>query len=277
MKVDHGRSASLPLRGSLALVTAFSVIMAILMAGAAGAGLLLQRTIYPSDDLHQAFVPTDVSILFIGLPMLLVSMWLARRGKLIGLLLWPGALFFTFYNYLIYVLAMPLSVAFLLHLALVAFSTYTLIALLASIDAQAVQEALAGAVPERLAGGILAGLGLVFFLRALGVMIGALAGQAPITAAELALNSSDTLISPASVVGGVLLWRRKAFGYVTGVGLLFQASMLFIGLIILLLLQPLIVDAPFALVDVLVVFAMGLICFVPFALYVRGAVAGRRA
>ena len=62
-----------------------------------------------------------------------------------------------------------------------------------------------------------------------------------------------------------------------GLGLLFQGSMLFIGLIIFLLLQPLLTTAPFVLVDVVVVFIMGLICFVPFALYVRGVVSNRNS
>ncbi len=44
-----------------------------------------------------------------GLPILLGSMWVAHRGKLIGLLLWTGALFFVLYNYLAYVIALPLS------------------------------------------------------------------------------------------------------------------------------------------------------------------------
>jgi hypothetical protein len=37
-------------------------------------------------------------------------------------------------------------------------------------------------------------------------------------------------------------------------------------------LQPLLTDAPFALVDVIVVLIMGLICFIPFGLFVRGIV-----
>ena len=80
--------------------------------------------------------------------------------------------------------------------------------------------------------GILAGLGLLFFLRVIGVMVNALTSQTPIAETELALHASDFLITPAWVIGGVLLWRRKEFGYVTGLGLLFQASMLFIALII---------------------------------------------
>ena len=63
-----------------------------------------------------------------------------------------------------------------------------------------------------------------------------------------------------------------ALGYVGGTGLLFQASMLFIGLIAVLILQPFFSDAPFLPVDVLVVFLMGLICFIPFALFVRGVI-----
>jgi hypothetical protein len=60
-------------------------------------------------------------------------------------------------------------------------------------------------------------------------------------------------------------------GYVTGLGLLFQASLLFIGLIVFLLVQPILTTGAFSLVDIVVVFVMmGLICFVPFALYVRG-------
>ena len=60
-----------------------------------------------------------------------------------------------------------------------------------------------------------------------------------------------------------------------GLGLLFQASMLFIGLIIFLLLQPILTQAPLALVDIVVVFVMGLICFIPFGLFLRGAKGGQ--
>ena len=204
-------------------------------------------------------------------------MWLAWRGKLIGLLLWPGALFFVLYNYLIYVFAIPFNVAFLLHLALVTLSVYTIIGLVASIDGKVVQQRLTGAVPERFAGGVLTGLGLLFFMRVIGVIVNALTSQTQIAETELALHTVDFLIAPAWVIGGVLLWRRKEFGYVTGLGLLFQASMLFIALIIFLLLQPFLTTAPFVLGDVVVIITMGLICFIPFVLFVRGVMSNRNS
>jgi len=277
MNTNHERNTSLPTRRNLTLIYALSSIIAILMAAASVTGLLHRAVIYPTDDLLQSFVSNDVVNLLIGLPILLGSMWSARRGKLIGLLLWPGALFFVLYNYMVYVFAMPLNVAFLLHLTLVTLSAYTIIGLIASIDGEAVQQRLTGSVPERVAGGILAGLGLLFFVRVIGVIVSALTSQTPIAETELALHVSDFLITPAWVIGGVLLWRRKEFGYVTGLGLLFQASMLFIGLIIFLLLQPFLTAAPFVLADVVVIFILGLICFIPFALFVRGVVSGRRS
>jgi hypothetical protein len=45
--------------------------------------------------------------------------------------------------------------------------------------------------------------------------------------------------------------------------------MLFIGLIMFLLLQPVITAAPFVLVDVMVVLVMGLVCFIPAGLFMR--------
>ena len=277
MNTKQAHNANPPIWCNLTLIFALSFIVAILMVTASIAGLLYRTVIYPTDELLRSFVSNDVVNLFIGLPILLGSMWLAWRGKLIGLLLWSGALFFVLYNYLVYVFAMPFNVAFLLHLALVTLSVYTLIALAASIDGKAVQQRLTGAVPERLAGGVLAGLGLLFFLRVIGVLVSALISQTPVAETELALHTADFLITPAWVIGGVLLWRRKEFGYVTGLGLLFQASMLFIGLIIFLLLQPFLTTAPFVLVDVVVLFTMGLICFIPFALFVRGVVSNRNS
>jgi len=76
------------------------------MAAASVAGLMYRTTIYPTDELLRTFVSNDVVNLFIGLPILLGSMWLARRGQLLGLLCWPGALFFVLYNYIVYVFAM---------------------------------------------------------------------------------------------------------------------------------------------------------------------------
>lgn len=268
---------TLPVKGKLSPIFTSSFIIAILTLTASAVGLQYNTLLYPTKELAQTFIANDVVNLLIGLPILLGSMYLTWRGKLIGLLCWTGALFFAFYNYTAYVFAMPLNWAFLLHLTLMTLSAYALIALVALIDGKAVQQRLSGSVPERFAGGVLVGLGLLFLLRVIGVMVGALTNGTALVETELAVNIADFLITPAWVIGGILLWRRKMFGYVSGLGLLFQGSMLFVALIIFLLLQPLLTSAPFAFTDVLVIAIMGLVCFIPFGMFVRGAIKAHRA
>ena len=199
-------------------------------------------------------------------------MWLARRGKLIGLLFWPGALFFVVYNAIAYVFALPPGWVLLAYLLLLGLAVYTLIGLVATIDAGAVQAQLAGKAPERLAGGVLVVLGVLFLLQGISVIAGAAASGATLPRTELAVLVSDFLTIPAWIIGGALLWRRQALGYVAGGGLLFQASMLFVGVIVVLLLQPVLTSAPLAVVDVAVLFAMGLVCFIPFVIFTRSVI-----
>lgn len=274
---SRGLPSALPVKRDLALVYALSSLVALLMAAASAAGILFRTTVYPSEELLRTFVANDVVNLVIGVPILVGSMGLARRGALVGLLCWPGALFFVLYNYLAYAFAMPLGWAFLVHLALATSSLYALVGLLSGIDGGAVKRLLAGVVPERFAAGALVGLGLLFFLRVIVVAADAVARGVPLADPELAVNVADFLTTPAWVIGGVLLSRRAAFGYVVGPGLLFQGSMLFVALIVFLLIQPVLTTATLALADVSVVAAMGLVLFVPFVATMRGLVArGRR-
>ena len=176
------RETNLPIRHNITMLYVFSGIIAVLMVVVSVSGLLYSTTIYPSDALLRSFVPNDVVNLSIGLLILLGSMWLTRRGEMIGLLSWPGALFYVLYNEIAYVFALPLTVVFLLHLALLTLSAYTTIILIASIDGKAVQQRFTGALPIRVAGGILVGFGLLFLLRVIGSVVNALIKQTTISA-----------------------------------------------------------------------------------------------
>ena len=261
----------LPLNRRPTLLAAGSLLIALLTAALALAGLLAGDAVYRSQELRASFVTNDLVNLVIGVPILLIALWLARRGKLAGLLFWPGALFFLLYNAaIVYVYALPLGWAWLLYLILLALVVYTLIGLMASIDGGAVQSRLQGRVPERGAGGVMVGLGVVFLLIVGGEIAGAVAGQTPIARAQLAVYVADFATIPAWIIGGVLLWRRQALGYVSGAGLLFGASMLFVGLLVYFLVQPALTGAPFAKSDFVAILAFGLVCFVPFGMFLRG-------
>ena len=76
--------------------------------------------------------------------------------------------------------------------------------------------------------------------------------------------------SPALLVGGYLLLRRKALGYVAGAGLLLMCSMLFIGVIPAMVFQALSADTSIDVIGILIVLISSMVCFIPFVLFVRG-------
>jgi hypothetical protein len=130
---------------NLSIIYTLSFIITVLMVTASIAGLQYQEILYPTPELHRSFLPNELIILLIGLPMLLGSMWFTWRRRLIGLLFWPGAIFFVLYNFIIYLFALPFNTIFMLSLVLVTLSLYTLINLLASINGGLVRQRLSGA------------------------------------------------------------------------------------------------------------------------------------
>jgi len=264
------RNSQVILNEKLMPAFALSLVIALLMAGVSLVGLLFQSRIYLIYELHNAFIANDFVNLCIGLPVLLGSMWMTRRGNLAGLLLWPGALLYILYNYIAYVIGMPLSWISLIYLALVLLSGYVIFDLLRNIDKNAILERLAGAVPVKTSGWILVILGSLFILRAIGMIAQASINQITLPMSEIGVLIADMVLSAIWIAGGILLMLRKPLGYASGLGLLFAGSMLFIALIIFLLLRPLLTEAPFALTDVIVVLLMGMSCFIPFILFLRG-------
>ena len=258
----------LPVARDLRLAYILSLAVAMLMTAASMAGLLFPEALYPGEYLSTAFIPNDLVNLCLGLPILLGSMALARGGRLVGLLFWPGALLYTLYNYIAYTIALSLNVWALAYIVLVVLCLWAVLFLVSSMDMATIKDRLGGKVPEKLGGGVLVGLGGLFFIMRVGVIIQTLSGQGQ-NRAEGAVAIADLVIMPLLVLGGAWLWQKKPLGYACGAGLLFQASMLFVGLLAIFILQPVLLGIPFALVDFIVVFAMGLICFIPFGLFLR--------
>ncbi|MDL1910478.1 hypothetical protein FBQ81_07260 [Chloroflexi bacterium CFX6] len=254
----------------LSSIHTLSVVIAALMTLLSLAGLFFQPLLYPTQELQRAFVANDMVNLFIGLPVLLVSLSLYRRGKLIGSLFLPGALLYVTYNYLAYLIATWLAVQSLFYAALVGLSAVGVFQILASVDKESVRQRLHGAVPERFAGGVLMVFGLLFFFRGSGQVYSAFTESTSFFSPEMSVVYADLITTPLWIIGGWLLWRRQALGYISAGGLLCQASLLFIGLLVFFIVQPFLTGAPFPPVDFVVILVMGMFFFIPLGLFVRG-------
>lgn len=270
-------SSTLPLLHEPTTAWRLSLVAAILMAGMSLVGLVFSAWVYPTPEQVQSFVSNDVATLVLGLPILLGTMWLTRRGKWIGLLCWPGALLYSLYNYLAYVFGTPFGLATAVYLAIVLICAYALFDLLKAIDAQEVRVRLAGLVPVKTGGVLLLAFGGLFFFQALSILAGSLTNLAALPLPELGVLIADLVLSLGWMAGGALLFLGKPSGYASALGLLFAASTLIIGLILVLFLQPVLTEAPFAPSDAITVFILGLIVFIPFWLFARPVLAVDRA
>lgn len=213
--------AALPLKRDLTVAYTASLMVALALAVASIAGLVLgSNGLYDSGSpLVQVSRGGDAANLFLGLPILLGSMLLARRGSLLGLLLWPGALFYALYAHALYLMAAPLSGLFFAYVAVVTLSGWTLIGILTSVDCDEVRRRLAAAPAGSvgIALVLIAVLAYVGLTAAVGTSLGgpsSQTGMRPQWVVDYALGT------PVLLLGGALLWRRLPLGYVAASGLL---------------------------------------------------------
>jgi hypothetical protein len=236
-------------------------------------GLQYGGQVYTNDNKLLLFSATDAVNLALGLPLLLGSMWFTYCGQLIGLLCWPGALYYVLYTYIPYLIAVPFNVLFLPYLVLVTLSAYTIISLITNIDSQVVRHKLKGNTPAKTAGGILASIALLFILVQVGAIVTKLINKSPVTTLEQAQWIVDLVLGgPSLLMGGYYLFRHKAFGYVIGTGLLLVSSMLFIGIIPIMIYQAISTSSSVDVVGIILVLIIGMVCFIPLGLFLKGTI-----
>jgi len=263
------------IKRDLTLAYLTSGIIALIMCVTSVASILYGSDIYPASQVSNN-VGTDALNLVVGLPILLVSMWFAQRGSLIGLLIWPGALFYILYVYTFYILGVPFNVLFLAYIVLVTLSAYTIIGLVASIDGKAVWQRLSGKVPARTTGGMFILISILFMIVDLFLIVTAQISNASVSSTSYASWVTDfTIQLPALLVVGILLWRHEALGYVAAPGLLFQGAVLNAGFAIVLVIQAIFTSSPINAPFVALVFGIGAISFILLALFMRGAARGQ--
>jgi hypothetical protein len=261
-----GAGGAVPLTRSLTGGYAATFIIASLMTAMSIAGLLASHGLYRTEEMRVGFVATDMVNLALVAPLLLWGCVRARRGSLVGYVVWIGSLLVVNYHSIAYAVANPMMWQSVAYVTLVGLTAWALSLLIGRIDLPEIRRRLDGAVPERCTGAVLIVLGLLFLLRAGSSIIGALGAGEALPPTECA----DFLVSLLWIIGGAILWQKKALGYILGAGLIVQASMLFGGLLLYFLVLPIVSNTPFPLEDFIVIFLMGWVCYIPLGLYIRG-------
>src|SRR3954447_7755192 len=204
------------------------VSAAVLGAVGSAVGLLTPRRVYGQETpaLLEAAVAQDLVNLFLVVPLLLVLAPAAARGRLRCWLCLIGALAFTAYNYAIYAFSVHFGPLFLVWVAVLGLSFYSLAGCWAALDKRALQECF-HTLRCRLAAWFLIAAAVLFGFLWLREVAADLIEGRPSTSAQswnVPTNPVHVLdlaiFLPAVAAGGVALLRGRGAGYGSAPGFL---------------------------------------------------------
>jgi hypothetical protein len=164
-------------------------------------------------------IAQDCVTLFIAIPLLIISFFKAQKESLKGKYLLAGMLGYFLVTYLFYTVMGMYNVMFLPYVILMSASFYSFILVILSFDTSALQNSFRASTPVKMTGGFLVFCSVVIGLLWLSIIVPPLLNR---TIIPLQVEHYTTLIVqgldlgillPAGFISGVLLIRRKRFGY----------------------------------------------------------------
>lgn len=159
----------------------------------------------------------DILTLAVGLPLLMISSWLAFRGSLRGRLLLTGTLGFFLYTYLSMCMLTSFNQLFLVYVALFALSFYAFILSMMSFDLATLPQHFSERLPRGWIAALLFLIGGFLSLAWLGKVVPPVLQNVTPTlenTTTFVIQAMDlALIVPLAVLSGILLMRRSAWGY----------------------------------------------------------------
>jgi hypothetical protein len=213
----HVRRTSATLRAAYVM----SWVIAGLMLAASASGLFVHELYKDGLWAREALRGGDMITLVLAAPLLIVALVLSKRGSQRAQAVWIGVIAYALYNYAFYAFGSEFNDVFLMHIALVSLSVFTLACALPSLDVAAIADRLRNDRTARWIGGYLVTVGLLqgalwIFVLLRNVATGALIEDIPVRGQHLIFALDLGLAMPALIVAGALLFRRRAVGFLLG-------------------------------------------------------------
>ncbi|MFE1328499.1 hypothetical protein ACFW7K_31105 [Streptomyces sp. NPDC058735] len=207
-----------------------SVAVLVLMAVSSAAGLWWRGLYREPAELRAVLRAYDLVTLAAVVPLLggVVVAGKRRAGPAVALL-WAGCLIYAVYHYTALSFGLTFNDLFLVHVFLVPLSIAALVLLLANLDTDGIRRRFSPRTPARSVSVLLLLLavalgGVWTWSAARYAVTGEQPGESdlvlPPRSVHLAYALDLGLLTPALLLGAVLLWRRAPWGYVLAPALL---------------------------------------------------------
>jgi len=192
-------------------------------------GLLFQRQYRDEEWITAAWFGNDWVTLVVAVPLLVLGVAFAARGSTRGLLLWLGMIGYAAYNYAYYLFGAALNVFFPVYVVPLVLAVVILVVALSRVDVSHVAASFRPTTPARIIGGYFAfiGVGLALVWMAMWASYVFAGRPTPIApeAFKLVAALDISVMATALGLGGILLWQRRAWGYIVATIAGIQGSM----------------------------------------------------
>ncbi|MBI5954105.1 MAG: hypothetical protein HY865_20805 [Chloroflexi bacterium] len=173
---------------------------------------------YETVSIAAQAIAQDVVTLFVGIPLLLVSMTLFKKGGLRGRLFLSGTLAYFLYTYASFAFGASYNILFLVYVSLFSLSLFAFIFALMEIDIPTLPEHFSSDLPRCTIAVFLFIVGGFLLLAWLGRIVPALLANQPPPGLEayttLVIQALDLgVVMPTAFLAGFLLWGKNAWGY----------------------------------------------------------------
>lgn len=182
-------------------------------------------------------IAQDYVTLLLGVPLLLFSLIWAREGSLQGRYLLAGTLGYFLVTYLFYLLMAMYNLLFLGYVILLGTSFFAFALVMLSFDLETLPEKFSKSTPVKFVGGFLIANSIAIGLLWLDIVIPPLVDGTIIPKevehyTTLIVQGLDlAILLPLALVSGILLMRKRSFGYLLGPVYLIFLSLLMIALV----------------------------------------------
>jgi hypothetical protein len=181
---------------------------------------LYGKGLYQHDSVSMAAqaIAQDIVTLIVGIPLLVISLLMARRHLLKGRLLLTGTLGYFLYTYSSYSFLSMYNSMFIIYVILMSASFFAFVLMMMSFEIQSLPHLFHEKLPVKLIGGFLIAVSFVFGMMWIGKIIPALVNHTHPDGIEhyttLVIQALDLgFVIPTGFLAGILLIKRNPLGY----------------------------------------------------------------
>ena len=210
----------------------------VLLAVAAGIGAFVPGLYHDTPTINASDRGSDLLTLLLIVPALCASVAYSARGSLRAQVVWLGLVSWVLYNYVVYLFGINFTPLFLVHVALVSLSLFTLLLVIRRTDVAGLRRQFSSSMPRRsIAGFLFVVAGMFAILWLSDILPATFGGGNPARLRALQITSNPVevndlgVIVPLLVLAGVWTWQRREVGYLMAGILLAMATITMAALV----------------------------------------------